>query len=292
MKYLSSVPMIAVAALLIAYLASGGPLPGTVTRAGDTPPGSVAVPVIELPEITPIPQPMPTPAPKAVTKLNAAEMYVIQSDAAFVVRSFPDGLVTVTNEVGPVTLRGQFAGGNGKIVTKKYSKKQVTIVEACGVGRVALDVIPLGFKNEKDIIRVTLDVDSGQGPQPPPKPDDPDVPVIAPPIDGDGFKVLIVYEAMDTNSLTPAQSNAIYGKALRDFLNSKCATGTDGKTREWRIFDKDVDTTSAPPQWAKAMKRDRKSVPWIVVSNGKTGVECPLPATEADIMALLNKYAK
>jgi len=135
----------------------------------------------------------------------------------------------------------------------------------------------------------------GTQPQPPPKPVDPvvpDVPVIAPPIDGDGFKVLIVYEAMDTTGLTRDQQSAIFGKSLRDFLNAKCVLGTDGKTREWRIWDKDVNTDSAPPQWAKAMKRERKSVPWIVVSNGKTGFEGPLPATEAAIMELLNKYTK
>lgn len=247
---------------------------------------------IDLPIIVVPPSPMPTPQPVAVTKLSASEMYVIQSDAAFVVRSFPDGLVTITSDAGPVKIKGQFAGGNGKIQTKTFAKKQVTTIEACGMGRVALDIIPVGFKGEKDIIRVVLDVDSGTAPQPPPKPIDPDVPVITPPIDGDGFKVLIVYEAMDTNGMTKDQSNAVYGKAMRDYLNAKCATGSDGRTKEWRIFDKDTDTSAAPPQWAKAMKRERKSVPWIVVSNGKTGFEGPLPATEAAIMELLNKYTK
>ena len=38
------------------------------------------------------------------------------------------------------------------------------------------------------------------------------------------------------------------------------------------------------------MKRTRSSVPWLVVSNGVTGFEGPLPATEAEITAILTQF--
>ena len=85
-------------------------------------------------------------------------------------------------------------------------------VESAGTGRVELIIIPVGFKLESEIKRVQLDVDNGQSPQPPPNPVDPVVPDVKPPIDGDGFKVLIVYEAMQTDSLTKSQFNAVLVK--------------------------------------------------------------------------------
>jgi hypothetical protein len=66
--------------------------------------------------------------------------------------------------------------------------------------------------------------------------------------------------------------------------------GADGKTREWRIWDKDVDPSQESAVWQAAMKRPRASVPWLLVSNGKTGYEGPLPGTADDLLALLKKY--
>jgi hypothetical protein len=254
------------------------------------------IPPIDLPEFIdqqPIPPtPPPPPQPKPVGKILKNEMYVVQSDGEFTIIASPSNLVTVTKESGPVKIKGQFSGGSGRVETKTFSKKYVNIVESIGNGTVELIIVPIGLKSESEIKRVQLIVECGNTPQPPPTPPtpvDPEVPAL---IDGDGNKVLIVYEAMQTDSLTKAQYNAVFGKEMRDFLDSKCAVGSDGKTKEWRIFDKDVDMKLSPPQWSKAMKRERKSIPWIIISNGKTGYEGPLPATEAEIMSLLNKYIK
>jgi hypothetical protein len=129
-------------------------------------------------------------------------------------------------------------------------------------------------------------------PQPtPPTPTPPPGPTPDPaPIPEAGFRVLMVYETGEVQKLPPAQGSVLYSKQIRDYLDSKCVVGRDGKTREWRIWDKDIDTTNETAIWQSAMKRDRKSVPWIVISNGKTGFEGPLPASVSEALALLKKY--
>lgn len=125
-----------------------------------------------------------------------------------------------------------------------------------------------------------------QGPPGSPKPIDP--PVDPAPIPFDGNRVLIVYE---TGKVYPsATQGIIFGQKVRDYLNSKCVIGKDGKTREWRIFDQDIDASGDSPLWAGAMARKRTAVPWIVISTGKAGFEGALPATVDETLKLLTKF--
>ena len=121
------------------------------------------------------------------------------------------------------------------------------------------------------------------GPQPPtPAPDNPA------PIPGDGLRVLVVFETADVARLPVAQAAILYSKTARDFLEANCVAGPDGRTKEYRIYDRDVVGDSQ--LWQAAMKRPRSSVPWLVVSNGRAGYEGPLPATVADFIELVGKY--
>lgn len=132
-------------------------------------------------------------------------------------------------------------------------------------------------------------VKAGKGPMPPPDPGPKPEPPSPAPIPAAGFRVLIVYESMAT--LPMNQHGIIYGKSVRDYLNAKCDVGPDGKTKEWRIFDKDVDASSDSALWAAAMKRPRASVPWLIISNHpRGGYEGPLPDNVADTLTLLKKY--
>lgn len=128
------------------------------------------------------------------------------------------------------------------------------------------------------------DPEPGPGPQPEPTPDNPA------PIPEAGFRVLMVYETATVGELPKEQSSVLFSKKVRDYLDSKCVVGTDGKTREWRIWDKDTDASGAGPIWGKVMKRERKSIPWVVISTGKTGYEGPLPGSVDDALKLLKKY--
>jgi hypothetical protein len=120
----------------------------------------------------------------------------------------------------------------------------------------------------------------------------PPVPPVPPtppaPIPDAGLRVLIVYESAKLSSLPPAQYLILTSTAFRTAMDSTCVKV--GSQPEWRIYDKDASVANESPIWQKAMARPRASHPWILVSNGKSGFEGPLPATVEDTLALVKKY--
>jgi hypothetical protein len=134
------------------------------------------------------------------------------------------------------------------------------------------------------------------GAQPTPTPPPPPVPGPGPgpgpgpaPIPAAGLRVLIVFETADATSLPAGQRNVLYSQAMRTFLDSKCPLGPDGKTHEWRIYDADVVGAEEP--WKSAMSRPRTSLPWVVISNGTSGYEGPLPSSVEEMKTLVSRYA-
>lgn len=139
----------------------------------------------------------------------------------------------------------------------------------------------------------------GPGPGPTPTPPGPTptppgpAPVTERPIAGPGSKVIVILETKETY---PAkQIAAMQSKTVHDYLNSKCIIGPDGKTREWRIWDKDVVTTNVTKVWQDAVKRaneKQKSLPWVSIAtdNFAGSYEGPLPADTDKFMELLKKY--
>lgn len=124
----------------------------------------------------------------------------------------------------------------------------------------------------------------------PPTPPDPKPPA---PVPVAGMKVLIVYESADLSKMPAAQQSVLYGKTVRERLNSLTGLGPDGKTREWRMYDKDTDASGEAPHWGKLLKRPRVSVPWVVISDGGGNVvhEGALPGTVAEFLGLLDRFA-
>jgi hypothetical protein len=129
-------------------------------------------------------------------------------------------------------------------------------------------------------------------PEPDPDPDDPDPPTpdpdVPPPIDGDGLRVLIVYESSELNQLTADQRDIFYGQTVRKYLTENCVQ--QDRYSEWRILDQDTSFVDAGSRWVKALARPRTSLPWILISNGKTGFEGPLPATPSETIELIKRY--
>ncbi len=129
----------------------------------------------------------------------------------------------------------------------------------------------------------------------PPKPPDPPVPPSPPaPIPVEGLRVLMVYETGDASkTLSLGQRGILFGKSVREALAAKCVKGPDGVTPEFRIYDKDVDASGDSRLWRDAVARTKdKTLPWLIISNGKTGYEGPMPKDAGEFLALVEKIEK
>lgn len=166
-------------------------------------------PLSAAPDIRfPVAPPSPAPAPIAdVSRLTGEQWYVIDSDAPLIVLASPRGVVSVTEETGPIRLRGKFVDGNGKVESRTFNGKHVYVVEAVSTGRVELLVFPVGAAKEADVIRKTIDVDAGQGPIPPPKPTPPKPdPKPDPVVKVERVWVVVVEDALAPRTLDTAKA--------------------------------------------------------------------------------------
>jgi len=123
------------------------------------------------------------------------------------------------------------------------------------------------------------------GPTPEPPAPDPPTPGEAP-IEGEGFRVVFIAETGE--QLPPSVEDSFYSKLITDYLNSNCIK-VEGQP-EFRRFDPDTQFTNPQHRFAKAMARPRTSLPWLIISNGKSGYEGPFPTTVEATLALLKQY--
>ena len=115
-------------------------------------------------------------------------------------------------------------------------------------------------------------------------PDRPDDPVI-PGVD-DGRRVLIVYESEDKPTYPIGQAMVLDSATFREYLATKC--DPDG----WRFEDQNVDASHMDEIWQRWLKRDRESLPWIMISNGTSKAEGPLPLTIEATQKLIDGVIK
>lgn len=279
-----------IAAIAVTSLACRGdepivrPIPDTISTKIVLP----MTPVLVEPDAPPAPE--PTVEPRIIGTIKPDEWYVVESAIELITLQSPDGLLAIESTSGPIKVRGKFSDGTGKTETREYRSPYVYFVTAEKTGTTELILVPVGVLEAKDIVRQVLVV-SGTGPIPPPVPD-PDDPVVPDPPGPvtDGNRVLIVYESSDLSNLPAAQSVLMTATNVREYLNRKCSKGPDGKTPEFRIWDKDVDTTNVSQTWKDALAMPRSGIPWLMVSNGRTGFSGPLPENEAALMAKLKQY--
>lgn len=114
------------------------------------------------------------------------------------------------------------------------------------------------------------------------------IPLSPAPIPEPGFRVLVVYESADMTKYPVATQAILAGAEVREFLKANCVAeaGHPG----FRIFDANIDTAGDLAVWKTAMTRPRTQLPWVVISNGKSGFEGPLPATPTEFLELCKKY--
>lgn len=257
--------------------------------ASEPTPLNAAANMIRLPGST-----APQVTPTAPQRLTLDLTFVVDSDVSVLVLCSPDGLVKITKEAGPLKIRGKFIDNPTKTVTKTFAGKFIYSIEAAKSGTCEIIIVP-SIDDETKVIRRTLDVDAGEGPRPPPGPEPIPVPVPVPsnaPIAGDGFKVLIVYDGVA--KLSAAQQSVIDGKTIRDYLKSHCVAERAATDRDdgkaYRIWPVQEDPAGAPKVWQDAFARPHPNIPWIVISNGKTGVEQALPKTVDETLKLLKQF--
>lgn len=92
--------------------------------------------------------------------------------------------------------------------------------------------------------------------------------------------VLVVEEKQDRGNLPASQLAALDSAELRELV-----TAAGG---EWRHVDRDQTLESGP--WADAFARERTTLPWWIVSDGRRGEEGPMPETTAAAREVLGKY--
>lgn len=113
-------------------------------------------------------------------------------------------------------------------------------------------------------------------------------PSVPAPIPVDGLRVVFVEES-ESN---PVWFSTLTGDpVLRNWLNDNCVKEPTGEPG-WKIFDEDRDTKNDLPVYQQVLTRPRTSVPWYVVSNGRTGAEGPIGAgvQANDLIAIFSKY--
>ena len=238
------------------------------------------------PVLTEPDSPPPPPNPKVIDTLKADEWYVVESTVELIALQSPGGFVSIDVDAGPITLRGRFADGNGKVERRKYSSPYVYTVTGEKAGKLELILIPVGVAHESDIVRQVLTV-SGQGPQPPPDPVDPIVDPVDP-ITPAKLQVVIIEDPALRGSLPADQIAAMDGAEVRDYCKTHCVL-TNG-TPDFRKLSLRQDV-SGQPEWIKtAFAEPRSVLPFLVILTPTKTISGPLPATVAETMAMLKKY--
>lgn len=250
----------------------------------------------------PIVKMMSPRAPKAESKslpaperaiINIEVRYYIDSPVKLTVITSPPGYIEAIEKKGPLTVVTKFSDDASVIAEKEFKGPFVYWLKPKKTGPCEILAIPEKVTTEKDIHRQMAEVDDGTKPIPPPKPVDPKVDPIDPakpaPIAGDGYQVLVKFNNkinMPENVFT-----TIYGPKVTAWMNANVTKSPTGEP-ERRFWPSDIDTSKAPQKWQDAMKRPSQGDWWVIISNGVTGAEQPLPIGEDAFIELLNKYKR
>jgi hypothetical protein len=103
---------------------------------------------------------------------------------------------------------------------------------------------------------------------------------LPPPVPGEGQHLLIVSES--ETGLNREQSALLLSADFRGELQQRGIS--------FRLWDPDVEITEAESWHARALALPRDRDPWIVISNGRSGLSAPLPATAEEIRSLIGRY--
>jgi hypothetical protein len=136
-----------------------------------------------------------------------------------------------------------------------------------------------GFRdNETAEVVVTILPPGPRPPNPidPVDPVDPVDPSKPAPIPLPGLRVLVIYDYSKKSDLTSSQREVIdTSEQIRQYLRSKCVVTPTSPDGAYRIVDYRQKFRPGE-EWTDALARLRGGLPWVIISNGKTGYEGPL----------------
>lgn len=219
--------------------------------------------------------------------LTKNRLYLFDSDVPVVAKAYPEGLVSITKEEGPLKQKGFWADfpEQKEASNRMFKGKFVYELAPLKTGEITLVVTPIGFKSESEIKTRKLSVNIGDTPVPspdvtPPKPVDP---VVIPPSE---FRAILVWET--SANMSQEQRNAINSPKVRGYLDRKTVKDEKGRP-SWRAWDKDEKLVNQSETWNKiweATKPQLKDLPAVVVIKGTDGVIHPFK-DEAELMKIL-----
>lgn len=205
--------------------------------------------------------------------------------------SIPAKLQLRVGQLGrvPAETRGKLVrwrGAGGLQVEKVGDAAVIVAAESAGTYELLAWTCADGEPTEAAVCLVNVGGVDPKPPEPGPGPKPPPPPIPTPPIP-QGFRAVLVYES--GSNMTKAQLAVLYSPAVEKYLTAKTEGGKGG----WRRWDKDVDTKYEAELWRNlwtAAKPGLGALPAVVLVGGQKGETHPLPATEAEMMALLKKW--
>lgn len=230
-------------------------------------------------KVMPVEPDLPPPVNPKLTKGN---VYVVGCKKPVIVFGEPQGMAKVVERKGPLTIYATFADSSSdEPQERRYEGPQVFIFTAAKTGREKLFFVPVGLKTADEIF--TQIIDCEHGPRPPPDPPGPGPTPQPGPVPIEGVRVLMIW---DQNKVLPTgQHSVIYGKKVREYLERKANDFVI-----WPASTTVEDATRYGKEFGDAMKRPRASPNWLILSNGKTGFEGPLPNTVDEAMTLFKRF--
>lgn len=234
-------------------------------------------------------------APPIERKSVKAVPLKVEGDTVVVVKSFP---ITITASAGA----GYYSWKVPTGVTYTESFNILTVTAAPkGSHKITVDAISGRLGPDKVMVEFMVDrgettINVGVDVTPPKPPPDPDVPPDPPPdptVKGP-LRVLIVFEEEKAGEYPKEQHSILYGERFAKHLNSLTERDPNMKGRNrWNVWDQNTVVTAAPKEWQDAMKRERKSLPWLLMfgDDGSVYHEGPLPKTVDEAIAVVSKYA-
>lgn len=219
------------------------------------------------------PESAPVMMAEVVDTIRAEEWYIVESESELICLTSPVDVLEVESLGGPMTFRGRFAGGEGKIETRKFSGPYLYAVTATQAGKAELIVVPVGVASADQVQRVVLTVEGAR--PPPPKPDPEPEPEPQPV--AQHVSLAIVEDTMNRSPDTAILMNGLV--AWTEFVDS----GND-----WRAYD----LTTRESRGKKAIEDLNGVSPGIVIYDKETGRVMhngPMPETIAQLKSLIGR---